>query len=419
MQSLTMTEKILTAKVGGIVAPSEVVEVEPDLIGIHDILGHIVVDILEDLGVEKPGFKGRLAVFLDHAAPPPSKRYAEVHMQLRRFARRLGAILADVGYGIMHQVIVEEGLARPGDLVVASDSHTTTIGAVGAFATGMGSSDIAYAIATGRIWLRIPEAVKVVLEGELKPYVTAKDLALAILGEQGSSWANYKSIEFTGPLVSRLSVSSRMTLTNMATEMGAKAALFPVDSMTIEYYESLGVSVKPLEPDPGASYYDEYTLEASLVEPMLALPDRVDYVEPVSSHEGKEVDVVFLGSCTNGREEDFRLAARILRGRRVREGTRCIAIPASRRVYQRLLAEGVISVLASAGCVVAYGTCGPCWGGHFGVLGPGEVAVSTSNRNFKGRMGDPASRVYLASPATAAASAVEGRITDPSRYIRG
>ncbi len=418
---MSMAIQILERHAGRSLAPGETIVLEPDLIGIHDILGHTIVDILDAVGVETLPHPDRLAVFLDHAAPPPSPLYAAIHRQLRRFASRVGALyLGDVGEGIMHQLIVEKGLAKPWDFVIASDSHTTTIGAIGAFSTGMGSTDIAYALATGETWLKVPEPVRIVLEGDKLDFpLSSKDIALRLLGDLGSSWANYKAVEFQGSLVDKLTLSSRMTLSNMSVEMGAKTGLFPVDDVTRGHFEALGLNVKTLRPLKDAVYVDEYTLDVNSerLEPMVAKPYTVSNVAPVSEVEGLEVDMVFIGSCTNGREEDFHSAARIIRGKRINKATRCIAIPASRRIYMNLLADGTLEILAKAGCVVSFGTCGPCWGGHMGVAGEDEVVVSTSNRNFKGRMGHRTARIYLASPATAAAAAVTGRITDPRSLI--
>ncbi len=415
MDRRTMAEKLFARKLPGKeVAPGEIVTVEPDLIGMHDILGHVVVDIIESLAIKELKAANRTAIFIDHAAPPPSPLYAKIHKQLRDFARRHGIkMFYDVGYGIMHQVVFEEALVKPWDFFIASDSHTVTLGAAGAFATGMGSTDIAYAIVTGETWMKIPESHRIELTGRLREWVYGKDLALALIGMVGLTWANYRALEFTGEGLRGIPMADRLTVSNMSVEMGAKAGLFEVDPVAVEHYKGMGVSVRELHPDRGAHYRDELTIELEGLEPMIAAPPSLDNVKPVSELEGLEVDEVFIGSCTNGREEDFEAAARILKGGRVHERVRCIAIPATRKIYLSLLRKDIVDTLASAGCTVTYGTCGPCWGGHFGVAGPGEVVLSTSNRNFIGRMGDPSAKIYLSNPAVAAATALKGEITDP------
>ncbi len=413
----TLTEKILGQKTGRRVAPGEIIEVEPDFIGIHDILGHTVVDLLEKHGVSSLPYPERIGVFIDHAVPAPSPLYSSIHRQLREFVRekKIG-YFSDAGNGIMHNVIIQEKLVSPGDILIASDSHTVTVGAIGVFAVGMGSSDIAYAMATGKTWLRVPESIKVEFEGRLKTPVTSKDVALYLLGENSSSWANYKSIEYIGG-IRVFSLNDRITLANMSTEMGAKAALFPSDEVIKKFFGKKSFS--PVVPEGNPVYSDEFFVELNKIEPMVSLPHRVDNVKSVYEVEGTEIDTVFLGSCTSGVEEDFIMAAKVLKGKKISDSVRCIAIPATRKIYQNLLDIGIVKILVGAGCIVTYGTCGPCWGGHFGVAGPGETVLSTSNRNFKGRMGDPTAKIYLASPYTVAASSLEGRIVSPEKYVGG
>ncbi len=415
----TLTEKLFAGKLGRAPAPGEIVVVPLDLVYAHDGTFGLAVEVMRQTPLlDKVFDPERVALFIDHAAPPPSVAAALVHQAMRRFAREKGVRLYDVGTGISHQVVADEALARPGYFVVGADSHTVTGGAFAAFATGVGSTDAAVAMATGKLWFRVPEQVKVVLDGEPPPSVMGKDIVLSIIGDVGSDGMIYMAAEFQGSGLRWISMDSRMTISNMSVEMGAKVGLFPSDSVTVEWFRvQHGLEVPRLEPDPGANYSDEKVYELSRLEPMVAAPPNVDNVAPVTEHEGVEVNQVFIGSCTNGRYEDFVAAARILKGRRVAPGVRCVAIPASRRVYLRLLRSGVLQVLAEAGCFIAYGTCGPCIGAHLGLLGEGEVAVSTSNRNFTGRMGHKTSRVYLASPATAAASAVKGRLTDPRELL--
>ncbi len=414
----TMTEQILSRHVvEGRVEPGEIVTVRVDKVLFHDLTGYHVIEVMEKAGRAAPFDPKRIVVVFDHLVPAPTVRAAEVQAKTRSWALRHGVVFRDVGHGIMHQVVVDEGLVRPGEVVVGADSHTNTAGAVAAFATGMGASDVAYAALFGEVWMRVPEPVEVRLSGSLRPGVTTKDLALKMLGDHGAGFANYKALEFTGPAVRSLSVEDRMTVSNLSTEMGAKVGLFPADDTTLEYYRGLGVEAERLEPREGAEYTDRLEYDLGEIEPMVAIPYRVDNVKPVSEVEGVEVDQVFIGSCTNGRLSDLEAAARILKGRRVHPRVRCIVIAASRRVYEEALKRGIVEVLTEAGCLVTWGTCGPCIGGHYGVLGPGEVGVFTTNRNFRGRTGHPTAKTYLVSPYTAAATAVEGRLADPRRYL--
>lgn len=421
MSGKTMAEKILSAKVGRDVSAGEIVVAEVDLVYAHDGTAPLAIQVMEETDALSRVFDpSRVALVIDHASPPPTVSAAEVHKKMRAFAKRFGVKLFDVGEGICHQVVAESGLVRPGMLVVGADSHTVTLGALGAFATGVGSTDAAIAMALGRVWLRVPETLKVVLDGSPQPWVTGKDIILGVIGELGADGATYKAVEFHGNAVKRLSMDSRMCISNMCVEMGAKAGMFPVDEVTEGWLREAGISAfRPVAPDPDAEYEDVATFELGSLEPLIAAPPNVDNVKSVVELEGLEVDVVFIGSCTNGRFEDFLLAAKVLKGRKVREGVRCIAVPASRKVYLKLLREGIVEALAEAGCFVAHSTCGPCVGAHLGLLGEGEVVLSTSSRNFMGRMGHREAKIYLASPATAAASAVKGVIADPREFLRG
>ncbi|MEB3787899.1 MAG: 3-isopropylmalate dehydratase large subunit [Desulfurococcales archaeon] len=419
VEARTLTLKMLESRLGRSVETGEIIVAPVDLVYMHDGTFPLALQTLREAGLEdEPWDPGRVLLFIDHAAPAPTVAAATVHLSMRRWARKRGVRLYDVGSGISHQVVAEEAHARPGMIVVGADSHTITVGALAALATGVGSTDAALAMVTGRIWLRVPDQVKVGFYGELGELATGKDVALQILSEAGGDGMLYKSIEFQGSGLKALDVSDRLTIANMAVEMGAKYGLFPSDNVLRAWLAERGIEAPLLEPDPGAWYSDEMSVDLSRVEPMVAEPPGPYNARPVSEFEGIEVDQVFIGSCTNGRYEDLVQAARILKGRRVRDGVRCIAVPASRRVYKRLLDEGIIGILSEAGCTVSHSTCGPCLGAHFGLLGPGEVAVSTSNRNFPGRMGHKESLVYLASPYTAAAAAVTGELTDP-RSITG
>jgi 3-isopropylmalate/(R)-2-methylmalate dehydratase large subunit len=339
---------------------------------------------------------------------------------MRQFARAQGLPhYFDVGrMGIEHVLLPEQGLVMPGDIVVGADSHTCTYGALGTFATGMGSTDIAVAMATGRIWMRVPDTMRIVYQGQLRPWVGGKDLILHTIGRIGVSGALYKAIEFSGPAIDALPMSGRFTMSNMAVEAGAKAGLFAVDDVTRTYVQRHSPRLyRAYEADDQAACVQEVCIDASLIEPQVAFPHLPQNVRPVSEAGDVRIDQVVIGSCTNGRLDDLRVAAQLLRGRQVHADVRCIIIPGSQQVYLDSLDEGLIKDFVQAGAVVSTPTCGPCLGGHMGVLAAGERAVSTTNRNFRGRMGHPESEVYLAGPAVAAASAVAGRISGPEEVL--
>ena len=415
--TLTMAQKIISERVGRAVEPGEIVAVKLDYVMAHDGTAPLAIKALAELG-GKLAHPDRVVLVIDHTSPSPSMKISNIHSSMRRFAREQNCVFYDVGSGICHQVMVENHVL-PWMIVAGADSHTCTYGALGAFGTGFGSTDIAVAMATGSIWLKVPESIKVVLEGRLRDLVTAKDAILTLLRAISSRGAIYKALEFTGSGVHTLSISSRLTIANMAVEAGAKAGIFPADEVTRMFLEEhgRGSGFRELSPGERAEYLDELELDLSSVEPMVAKPPNVDNVCPVSEVEGVEVDQVFIGSCTNGRLEDLKLAARILKGRRVKSGVRLIVGPASRNVYLKAAETGVLSVLVSAGATVIPPGCGPCPGRHLGILGDGEVCVSTQNRNFTGRMGNPKASIYLVSPATAAAAAVTGKITDPREVV--
>jgi 3-isopropylmalate/(R)-2-methylmalate dehydratase large subunit len=411
----TLAQKILEQHAGEKAEPGKIVEAKVDFVMLNDITGPLTLEVLKKVGREEPWDPSRVVVILDHQSPASSVEAAAAHSRLREFARR-GARLFDVGEGVCHQVFMERGFARPGYLVVGADSHTCTYGALGCFATGVGSTDAACALLRGSLWFRVPENFRIAVEGSLAKGVFAKDLILHIIGRLGSEGASYMAVEFQGETISQLGVSDRMVLCNMGVEMGAKVALAAPDAKTLEWFRQRGIEVSLPAGDPQAEWEKEEEFEVSRLEPQVACPSRVDNVRAVGEVEGVEIDQAFLGSCTNGRLEDLVEAARILKGRRISPGVRMVVSPASREVYLRALEEGVIRTLVEAGATVVAPSCAACMGGHVGILGPGEVCISSSNRNFRGRMGSPAAEVYLASPATVAASAVEGRIVDPRRY---
>ena len=416
---MALIDRVVSKALGRAVSPGEIVVVSIDAAYAQDGTAPLVIDVVEkELGFKKSVAVDKAYFFIDHSAPAPHVAAATVHKEMRRFAKEYGVKLFDVGYGISHQVVVEEGLVRPGMIVVGADSHTPTIGAIGAYATGVGSTDAAIAMMFGKLWLRIPETVKVTLHGSLPRGVMSKDVALYIIGNVGTDGMLGKAVEFRGSALKELSIDSRMTLTNMCTEMSAESAIMPVDEVARKWLTERGYNAfRSVEWDKEEGYVDEILVEVSKLEPLVAAPPDVDNVKSVDEVSDTEVDQVFIGSCTNGRLEDIEVATKILHKRRVKEGVRCIVAPASRRVYVEALKRGYIDMLIETGCVVAPPTCGPCVGAHMGLLAAGEVAIATTNRNFPGRMGHRESKVYLASPAVAAASAVEGRIADPRRYL--
>jgi 3-isopropylmalate/(R)-2-methylmalate dehydratase large subunit len=353
-------------------------------------------------------------LFLDHAAPSPRKELSNDHMLLREFSRKTGAVLSDVGDGVIHQRLVES-YAKPGDVVIGADSHTCTSGALGAFATGMGSTDVAIGMAMGKTWLKVPDTFRVEVTGEFRPGVYSKDLILYLIGMLGADGATYKALEFGGPAIEKMSMESRFVLSNMAVEAGAKTGLIASDTKTKQYLKARGrvKEWRPFIPDKGARYERVIKINASKLVPQVAFPHTVDNTRSIGEAKGVRVDQVFLGTCTNGRIEDLKIAARILRGKKRASQTRLVVVPASRDVYMAAMQLRLLEVFVRAGGIIMGPGCGPCVGVHQGVLGDGEVCLSTANRNFRGRMGNPEGFVYLASPATAAYSAITGKISDP------
>lgn len=412
----TLAEKCLSRAAGAPVKAGQFVEVEPRwAFTIDDTIG-LILTYLKDCGVERVARPERIALFYDHFAPADSAANATDHVRGRRFAAAAGIPhFFDVGSGISHQVAVEKGIVEPGQIALNTDSHTTTLGAVGCFGTGIGAAEMAYVWATGRIWFRVPPTLRVDLAGALPAATDAKDVILALLRQLTARGATYKAIEFHGPALATLSMAQRMTLSNMGPELGAKVALVPADAVTAEHYRRLGraVDLEAGQPDADAVYHETVSLDLDALEPMVACPHTVDNVKPARAAGGAAIDQAFLGSCTNGRLEDLRAAASILRGRRLASGVRMIVTPASREVYLAALREGLVEALTEAGCTLTTPGCGPCAGLHLGVLGDGETCISSSSRNFLGRMGNRSAAVYLGSAATVAASALTGRITDP------
>jgi 3-isopropylmalate/(R)-2-methylmalate dehydratase large subunit len=415
---MNITEKIL-AKASGkkTVSPGEIVDANVDVIMVHDLTGPLAVESFKKIGAEKVWDNKKVVVILDHQVPAESVKAAELHKTMRQFAKDQKLRIYDVGRGgICHQVMPEQGHVVPGTVIVGADSHTCTYGAFGAFATGIGSTEAAAVFATGKIWLKVPDAIKINVNGKFNKYVTAKDLVLNIIGKLGVDGAIYKSAEFTGPTMREMSIAGRMTICNMAVEMGAKNGIIEPDETTSKFLQGR-VKAMPdfaaLKSDKDAAYEQTMEFNVANLEPQVACPSSVDKVKPVSEVGNVPIEQAFIGSCTNGRIEDLRLAAQIMKGKKVKDNVRALVIPASVEVYKQALAESLIEIFTDAGAVVCGSACGPCLGGHIGLLAAGETCVSTSNRNFIGRMGSPQASVYLASPATVAASAVMGKITDP------
>ena len=414
----TFSEKILGLKAQREVQAGEVVTVSPDYILSHDNSAAIIKEFRK-LGVKDVMSTQKLVIILDHVVPAALEKYALNHKIIREFvsAQKIQNFF-DISSGICHQVFSENGFALPGKLILGADSHTTSYGAFGAFAAGIGRSEVATLWATDEIWLRVPETIKIEIEGELPAGVYAKDVILKIIGEEGADRANYKAVEFTGEAVKKFSLASRLVLANMAAEMGAKNGYFEPDEETLRWLKGRAKDkFKVISSDPDARYEAVLNYNISSLEPQVACPHTVDNVKPITEAEGKEFHQAVIGTCTNGRLEDLEIAARVLKGKKVHPNVRALIIPASRQEYLHALKKGILEILAEAGCVILNPGCGPCLGAHQGVLAPGEVALSTANRNFKGRMGSREAQIYLASPATVAASSIEGKITDPRKFL--
>jgi len=414
----TLAEKILGARSGSEARAGDIVVARVDLAFVHDTTGPLTVRQFQAAGFKNRADSLHTAFFLDHAAPSQSRELSNDHILLREFAGESGGLLSDVGDGICHQ-LVAESLARPGDLIVGADSHTVTAGGLGAFACGMGSTDVAVIFNLGRTWFRVPESIRVVVAGKLSTGVYAKDVILHLIGQIGADGATYKALEFGGDTVSVMSISQRLTIANMAVEAGAKVGLFPADEATREYLstQGRGDDYQPLYPDYDATYEKTIDIDAAGLEPMVARPHTVDNIAPVGELKGTRVHQVYIGTCTNGRLEDLEIVTKILRGKRRHRQTRLVVVPASRAVLLAAITAGYIKTLLEAGAVVLPPGCGACLGLHQGVLGDGENCLSTANRNFKGRMGSADAFIYLGSPATAAASAITGEITDPREFL--
>ena len=409
----TIAEKIISKHVGHDVKVGELVIAKVDVAAVQDGTGPLMCNEFKKLGKDKLANPERSILFIDHAAPSPRKELSNTHTVLRDFAKQYGAVLSEVGDGVCHQRLVET-FVNPMEILVGADSHTCTSGALGAFATGMGSTDIAVAMALGKTWLKVPATFKVEVNGEFPKGVYAKDLILHLIGTIGADGATYKALEFSGSTIDNMDMADRFTIANMAVEAGAKAGLFPTDEKTKAFLEERGRGDKFVEvkADEGAVYERVIKIDASQLKPTVSCPHTVDNTKTVDELKDVKVNQVFIGTCTNGRIEDLRIAAEILKGKKVNPDVRLLVAPASRDVFKQALKEGLIEIFVDSGAAIVTSSCGPCVGVHAGILGDGEVCLATQNRNFQGRMGNTKGFIYLASPAVAAYSAIKGYIAD-------
>ncbi|OGW83447.1 MAG: 3-isopropylmalate dehydratase large subunit [Omnitrophica bacterium RIFCSPLOWO2_01_FULL_45_10] len=415
----TISEKILSQHAGKDLYAVDIGLCEVDFCFGQDGTSGLIIDRFKDLGVKEVFDKSKFFLFIDHSAPSPSIGVSEVHKKMRHFAKTFDIGLYDIGCGVCHQLVPQMGHITCGDLVIGADSHTCTYGALNIFSTGVGSTDLAITVASGRNWFRVPETIKVLINGSLPKGVYSKDIILHVIKDIGANGATYKAIEFYGSSISSLSVDARFTISNMAVEMGAKAGIMEADKKVLKWVSRRSKKEpRPVSADPGAKYTAVKEYDVSNLSPKVAKPHAVDNVADIEEISGLKIDQAYLGTCTNGRLEDMEIAAKIIRGKRVHPDVKFVVAPASREIYIEALKKGFMETFIEAGaCVVGPG-CGPCVGTHNGVLADNEVAISTANRNFKGRMGNPNSFIYLASPATVAASALKGLIADPREYKR-
>jgi len=416
----TIAEKIFSAHSGTDARAGDIVVADVDFVMGQDGTTPLAIRALENMGVDHVFDPAKVAVVMDHSSPSPIEGVSALHTLMREFGKKTGAKVYDVGCGVCHQLIPENGHVVPGDLMVGCDSHTCTYGALNVFSTGVGSTDGAAAMAAGKLWFKVPDTMKVTYTGELQPGVFSKDLVLALAGRIGVDGATYMALEFDGPVIDGLSVDARMTISNMAIEVGAKAGLMKADAKTLAWYEGRGDRAPlAVDPDADAVYTDSLVFDASVIGPQVAKPHAVGNVSPIEEVAGTPIAQGFIGTCTNGRLEDLKIAADILRGRQVHPDVRLIVAPASKQILLDAMDAGYIRDLVEAGAVLVAPGCGPCVGTHNGVPSDGENVISTANRNFKGRMGNSNAFIYLGSPATVAASVIEGVITDPRKYFKG
>ena len=415
--SRTIAEKILSNHAGRDLRAGDIAICDVDFCFGQDGTSSIIIDSFKKLGVKKAFDKSKFYMIIDHSAPSPNIGVSEIHKKMRAFAKSLDVGVYDIGCGVCHQLVPQKGHVTCGDLVLGADSHTCTYGAINVFSTGVGSTDLAITLASGKNWFRVPETMKIIVKGKLPKGVYSKDVILHIAKDIGSNGATYKSVEFYGEAISAMSVDARLTISNMAVEIGAKVGLMEADAKVLKWVKERSPKTpNPVAADPGARYIAVKTYDVSKLSPQVAKPHAVDNVSNVEELFGVKIDQAYVGTCTNGRFEDLETTARILKGKSVHPDVKFIIAPASKEIYLEAAKKGLIEVFIKAGCSVVGPGCGPCVGTHNGVLADGEVAISTANRNFKGRMGNPNSFIYLASPATVAASAIKGKISDPREY---
>jgi 3-isopropylmalate/(R)-2-methylmalate dehydratase large subunit len=413
----TISEKILSKHASKELRAGDIAICAVDFCFGQDGTSSIIIDSFNKLGVKKVFDKSKFFMIIDHSAPSPNIGVSEIHKKMRSFAKTFDVGLYDIGCGVCHQLVPQKGHITCGDLVLGADSHTCTYGAINVFSTGVGSTDLAIALASGKNWFRVPETIKVTVAGKLPPGVYSKDIILEIIRDIGSNGATYKAVEFYGGAISALSVDARFTISNMAVEMGAKAGLMEADEKVLKWVaERCRKKPDPQKADPDAKYVSIKNYDISGLSPKVARPHAVDNVSDVTELGGIRINQAYLGTCTNGRLEDLEIASRILRGRTIHPAVKFVVAPASKEIYLQAVRKGLVEIFVKSGCTVVGPGCGPCVGTHNGVLADGEVAISTANRNFKGRMGNPNSFIYLASPATVAASALAGRIADPREH---
>jgi 3-isopropylmalate/(R)-2-methylmalate dehydratase large subunit len=414
----TIAEKILSAHAKKDLSAGDFAIAKVDFTFGQDGTSSIIIDRIKEMGVRH--FKTKFCMVIDHSAPSPSEGVSRVHKKMRDFSKEFNSEIFDIGCGVCHQVIPESGKVLPGQLVLGADSHTCTYGALGTFSTGVGSTDLAVALATGKNWFKVPETIKIIVQGKVPKGVYAKDIILHIIGKVGADGATYKAVEFYGPVIDKMDMDGRFTICNMLVEMGAKAGFMPVDQKTIAWFKnrlSKKIKIPKVIADKDARYEKVLEFDAALIKPTVSIPHSVDNVAEAATLKNVLINEAFLGTCTNGRLADFKIAAKILKGRKVHPSVRMIIAPSSRRVYLDALKLGLVEIFIQAGCAIVAPGCGPCVGTHNGIPSDGEIVISTANRNFKGRMGNPAAFIYLASPATVAASAIKGHICDPRIFL--
>lgn len=414
----TIAEKIFSNHSGKDVKAGDLVIAKLDALMGQDGTTPLAIKVFEELGGKKVVNAEKVLLVMDHSVPPPNEGVANLHKLMRDFAEKYGTQITEFGEGVCHQVFMERGLATPGSLIIGADSHTCTYGVLNCFSTGVGSSELAAAMYTGKLWFKVPPTVKIILNGKLPKGVVSKDIILFLVGHFKADGLTYKAIEFEGEIIRNLSIEARATITNMVVEMGAKAGIMPFDEKTKEFFREIGYSQeKGINPDPDAEYEAIYEFNLSNLEPQIAMPHTVDNVFPISQIEKFKIHQAFIGTCTNGRLEDLRLAASILKGKKVSKNVKMIITPASKRIFMQAMKEGLIDIFLEAGAIVTNPGCGPCVGTHQGVPADDENVISTANRNFKGRMGNNKAFIHLASPLTVAASAITGELTDPREFL--